>query len=123
MTDARTAAPVMEDGGSPAGDHAASEASARPAAQWAPTLKALADENRLTLALLIARRPRTVKDLERATGMSQTLVSYHLKPLRDHGLVSVTPVGRSNRYELCCDEVVDLVAGLAHLADGAATAS
>ena len=118
-----TEGPTVGDAGSRDGGRATCEAASRTAAQWVPTLKALADENRLTLALLIARKPRTVRDLELATGMSQTLVSYHLKPLRDHGLVSVTPVGRSNRYELCCDEVVDLVAGLAQLADGAAAAS
>lgn len=89
------------------------EATAR---QWAPHLKALADENRLHLALLIAAAPRTVKELEAASGLSQTLVSYHLRPLREQGLVTVAAEGRSNRYTLCCDEVVDLVGGLAQLA-------
>ncbi len=87
------------------------------AATWAPRLKALADENRLTLALLIAEAPRTVKELEEATGMSQTLVSYHLKPLRDQGLVTATAEGRSNRYDLCCGEIVEVVAGLSQLAN------
>lgn len=38
----------------------------------APKLRALADETRLTLILLIAQRPRTVKELQEATGLSQT---------------------------------------------------
>jgi len=42
----------------------------------APKLRALADETRLTLILLIAQRPRTVKELQEATGLSQTLVSH-----------------------------------------------
>ena len=89
---------------------------ARAATRWAPRLRALGDETRLRLALLIAAKPRTVKDLEAATGLTQALVSYHLKPLREQGLVTATPVGRSNRYELCCDRVVGLVAALGQLA-------
>ncbi|WP_046472077.1 ArsR/SmtB family transcription factor [Allosalinactinospora lopnorensis] len=81
-----------------------------------PKLKALADENRLTLALLLAERPRTVKELQEATGMSQTLVSHHLAPLREQELVMVTPRGRANVYTLCCDQLVGPVRWLATLA-------
>jgi len=91
-------------------------AAAAMADKWAPKLKALADRNRLHLALLLAVRPRTVKELESASGLSQALVSHHLKPLRDEGLVTVTPVGRSNRYALCCDKVVGVVSALSQLA-------
>ena len=38
-------------------------------------------------------------------GLGQTLVSHHLKSLRDNGLVVATPVGRSNVYSLCCDAI------------------
>jgi DNA-binding transcriptional ArsR family regulator len=89
----------------------------------APKLRALADENRLTL-LLIAEHPRTVKELQVATGLSQTLVSHHLTPLREQELVSVVPEGRSNRYTLCCsalDEPVRLLLGLARRDDDAAS--
>lgn len=99
----------------------------------APKLKAMADENRLTLMLLLAERPRTVRELTEATGMGQTLVSHHLTPLREQGLVTVTPKGRSNVYSLCCDALVAPVRLLAALAgptaedrpmtdDGASTA-
>jgi DNA-binding transcriptional ArsR family regulator len=66
-----------------------------------PGLRALADETRLTLILLIAQHPRTVKELQQATGLSQTLVSHHLVPLREQQLVQVVPRGRSNVYTLC----------------------
>lgn len=81
-----------------------------------PRLKAMADENRLTLMLLLAERPRTVRELTEATGMGQTLVSHHLTPLREQGLVLVTPKGRSNVYSLCCDALVAPVRLLASLA-------
>ena len=64
----------------------------------APVLKALSDENRLALLLAVADRPRAVIELSEATGLGQTLVSHHLKTLRETGLVAVTPVGRSNVY-------------------------
>jgi DNA-binding transcriptional ArsR family regulator len=81
-----------------------------------PKLKALADENRVVLTLLLAERPRTVKELEKATGLSQTLISHHLRPLREQALVKVMPRGRSNVYALCCEEFGTPVRWLASLA-------
>jgi DNA-binding transcriptional ArsR family regulator len=81
-----------------------------------PMFKALADENRMTLALLLAERPHTVKELQEATGMSQTLVSHHLAPLREQSLVTVQARGRSNVYSLCCDQLGAPVRWLAELA-------
>lgn len=81
-----------------------------------PKLKALADENRAILALLLAERPRTVKELQEATGLSQTLISHHLRPLREEALVRVVPRGRSNVYSLCCEEFGMPVRWLASLA-------
>lgn len=95
------------------------------ARQLAACLKALGDENRLLLLVLLAERPRTVRELTDATGMSQTLVSHHLAPLRQQGLVNVTPKGRSNIYELCCQALaapVQLLASLAALTPEGATA-
>jgi DNA-binding transcriptional ArsR family regulator len=81
-----------------------------------PMFKALADENRMTLALLLAERPHTVKELQEATGMSQTLVSHHLAPLREQRLVNVEARGRSNVYSLCCEQLGAPVQWLATLA-------
>lgn len=86
------------------------------ARRLAPMLKAVADETRLTLMLLLAERPRTVRELTDATGMSQTLVSHHLTPLREQQLITATPKGRSNVYSLCCDGLVEPVRLLASLA-------
>ncbi|ADD41971.1 ArsR/SmtB family transcription factor [Stackebrandtia nassauensis] len=90
----------------------------------APQLKALGDETRLTLLLLLAERPRSVRELTDATGLSQTLVSHHLTPLREQGLITATPKGRSNIYSVCCDEIavpVQMLAGLADTARGCET--
>lgn len=82
----------------------------------APKLKALADETRLHLMLLLAARPRIVRELQEETGLGQTLVSHHLAMLKDQGLVAVTAQGRSNIYSLCCDQLADPVRVLASLA-------
>lgn len=90
----------------------------------APKLKALADETRLFIALLLAERPRTVRELQDATGLSQTLVSHHVATMREQGLVSATARGRANLYTLCCEQLggpVRLLATLAALTpEGAA---
>lgn len=91
----------------------------------ASCLKALGDESRLRLLLLLAEQPGTVRQLTEATGMSQTLVSHHLAPLRHEGLVTVTPKGRSNIYALCCEALaapVQLLASLASLTPEGANA-
>lgn len=79
-------------------------------------LKALSDENRLTLLLALADQDSSVVELVQATGMSQPLVSHHLKALRAVGLVTSAPVGRSNVYALCCDAVAQPIELLSDLA-------
>ena len=86
------------------------------AQEIAPILKALSDENRLTLLLAIADKDCTVTELAEVSGMSQPLVSHHLKTLRETGLVTSTAVGRSNVYSLCCEAIAEPIALLSDLA-------
>lgn len=83
------------------------------AAHWAPKLKALADPNRLMIALLLSEREHSVRELQDATDLPQTLVSHHLRLLREQSLVRVRVDGRSNRYSLCCGELARIIDGLA----------
>jgi DNA-binding transcriptional ArsR family regulator len=89
------------------------------AREIAPILKALSDENRLTLLLAIADKDCTVTELVDVSGLSQPLVSHHLKTLRETGLVTSTAVGRSNVYSLCCDAIAQPIALLSELANPA----
>ena len=91
-------------------------APAERARQIAPILKALSDENRLTILLAVADRSSSVTELVTVTGLSQTLVSHHLKSLRENGLVTSAAVGRSNVYSLCCDAISEPIALLSTLA-------
>jgi len=81
------------------------------AASWAPTLRALANQERLLIVLWLANTTCSVRELEQVTGLSQSLVSYHLRELRDAGLVESTAAGRSNRYRLANADM-DQLAGL-----------
>jgi DNA-binding transcriptional ArsR family regulator len=56
--------------------------------------KALADVNRLRIVRRLAMGPSTVTDLIEEVGLSQPLVSHHLKRLRDAGLVDTRRTGR-----------------------------
>ncbi|WP_100500191.1 ArsR/SmtB family transcription factor [Geodermatophilus chilensis] len=97
-------------------DPEASTSAADRARLLAPQLKALSDPNRLHLLLLLAEGPRSVRELTELSGMGQTLVSHHLAPLREQGLVTVTPQGRSNVYSMCCEALAGPVRLLATLA-------
>lgn len=68
------------------------------------------------ILLAIADRESTVTELVVTTGLGQTLVSHHLKSLRENGLVVATPAGRSNVYALCCDAIAEPIALLSTLA-------
>jgi DNA-binding transcriptional ArsR family regulator len=89
------------------------EAPAEAARQWAPVLKALGDPVRLEIALVLAHRPHTVKELQEALGHSQALVSHHLRLLREQGIVTSNPRGRANVYEICTGPLACLAQCLA----------
>src|SRR3989442_15813029 len=92
-------------------DPAEVEECRRLAHSWATVLRALAHEERLLIALWLAGSECSVRELEQVTGLSQSLVSYHLQQLRDAGLVASTAAGRSNRYRLSSVDL-DQLAGL-----------
>lgn len=81
-----------------------------------PALKAISDEYRLAILLLLAEQSHTVVELTKELGIGQTLVSHHLKALRDAELISVTPEGRANRYSVCCDAVAEPIRCLTSIA-------
>lgn len=85
------------------------------AESWATVLRALGNEERLLIVLWLAGTTCSVRELEQVTEMSQPLVSYHLRELREAGLVASSPNGRSNRYGLAnanLDELASLIGTL-----------
>jgi ArsR family transcriptional regulator, cadmium/lead-responsive transcriptional repressor len=69
----------------------------------------LADPTRLAIVRDLADAPARVVDLTERLGLAQSTVSQHLACLRDCGLVSVHPVGRSSVYSLAQPTLNDLL--------------
>src|SRR5512135_2262782 len=63
-------------------------------------LKALADENRLRILMLLRERELCVFELMGVLGLSQPLVSSHLGVLRAAGLVDARREGKRMRYAI-----------------------
>ncbi len=75
----------------------------------AELFKALSSSSRLTLLRLLAGGEATVGDLVVRSGLSQPLVSQHLRTLRAAGLVSVERVGREAHYAVSDTHVTRIV--------------
>jgi ArsR family transcriptional regulator len=60
--------------------------------------RALGDETRLRVLETLTAGERNVGDLMDALGLGQSLVSHHLRTLRDAGLVTVRRAGRWAYY-------------------------
>ncbi len=60
----------------------------------AETLKALADENRLAIVRLLAGGERCICDAATELGLSDALVSHHMKRLQAAGLVLTRKQGQ-----------------------------
>ena len=66
----------------------------------ADILRALGDATRLGVLQALLERPLHVSDLMEKLKVEQSLLSHHLKVLRDAGLVTATRDGKAVRYEV-----------------------
>lgn len=71
-----------------------------PVVDCAAFLKVLADQTRLAVVKLLIRKALTVGELNDSLGVEQTLLSHHLRVLRDAAIVQCQREGRSVRYSL-----------------------
>ncbi len=60
---------------------------------FASVFKALAEANRLRILHSVGHRDMTVSQIAETTGMSQPLVSHHLRTLRQAGLLKIRKEG------------------------------
>lgn len=79
-------------------------------ADAAQLFKVLGNESRLWLLRLLEQEPSTVTALTEASGMTQPLVSQHLRTLRQTGLVAATRSGKEVTYRLADEHVTHIVA-------------
>ena len=64
------------------------------------TLSALGEPNRLRIVELLRKGPSSVNEIAERLGLSQPLVSKHLRVLREAGIVRVRAEAQQRLYEL-----------------------
>lgn len=69
-------------------------------AALARLFKLLSDPNRLRILLVIDGGQKSVSEIVKETGLPQTLVSFHLRPLRESGLLQAERQGPFVYYRL-----------------------
>ena len=88
----------------------------RSAGEPAPGFSALGDPARLAILETLCDGGRCVCELVPELGMGQTLLSYHLRILREAGLVSGTRRGRRIEYTIRTTSLEALMKNLGRLA-------
>ncbi|MFW6201369.1 MAG: ArsR/SmtB family transcription factor [Gemmatimonadota bacterium] len=92
------------------------------AARLARGFHALSDEKRLRILTLLRGGERCVCELTEALDAGQSLLSFHLKTLKDAGLVNARRQGRWMYYSADAGAVEELEAALGDLAPTGARA-
>lgn len=88
----------------------------------AELFKVLSSESRLLLVRLLASEPATVGSLVNQTGMSQPLVSQHLKTLRQANILMVVRSGREALYQLVDQHIAHVIDdAIVHVAEDRTT--
>ncbi len=74
--------------------------------------KLLNDPNRLRIIFAIEKDAKPVSEIMRETGLTQTLVSFHLRPLRESGILSTERKGAFIYYRVTEPGLIDLLASM-----------
>jgi DNA-binding transcriptional ArsR family regulator len=78
--------------------------------------RSLADENRLRILLCLGNGKKSVSQVVEELGLSQPLISHHLKELRRSLLVKVERRGPFVYYEMSDPTIIDILVSLETLA-------
>jgi len=78
--------------------------------------KGLSDENRLRILVCLCGRKRSVSKVVEEVGLSQPLVSHHLKELKRCLLVTIERNGPFIYYQVADPRVLDIVQSMASIA-------
>ncbi len=71
--------------------------------------KLLSDGNRLDILRAIGKKERSVTEIINITGLSQTLVSFHLRALREAQMVTARRQGPFVYYSIAHHGMIDLL--------------
>jgi DNA-binding transcriptional ArsR family regulator len=75
----------------------------------------LRDSNRLRILFAIGKEKKTVSEIMSETSLPQTLVSFHLRPLRESGILTTERKGPFIYYSLSEPALIDLLSSLCGL--------
>ena len=75
--------------------------------------KLLSDPNRIRILFAIGKEKKSVSEIMSETSLSQTLVSFHLRPLRESGIVAAERKGPFIYYSVSEPVLIDLLISLA----------
>jgi DNA-binding transcriptional ArsR family regulator len=78
--------------------------------------KLLNDPNRLRIISAIGKDNKSVSEIMQKTELSQTLVSFHLRPLRESGILATERKGAFIYYRVAEPGLIDLLALLGGVA-------
>lgn len=78
-------------------------------------LKVLGDSNRLGIALSIGKEYRSVTEIVNASGLSQTLVSFHLRIMREADIVRTERNGPFIHYSLSDLSLLEILSELSYM--------
>jgi len=84
--------------------------------QLAQFIKVLGDANRLAIIHAIDSSSLSVTEIITATGLSQTLVSFHLRVMREKKIVTTRRDGPFVFYSLTVPELYNLIGEFARIA-------
>lgn len=86
--------------------------------ELARVLKVLGDTNRLGIVLSIGKESRSVTELVNASGLSQTLVSFHLRIMREADVVRTKRNGPFINYSLSDPSILEILCDLSRMFNG-----
>jgi len=75
-------------------------------------LKSLAELNRLRIVMAIGKGSLSVTEIIQATALPQTLVSFHLRTLRNSQIVRTERKGPFVYYHLSSPDLIDVLSNL-----------
>jgi DNA-binding transcriptional ArsR family regulator len=74
--------------------------------------KLLSDANRMRIIFVIGKEKKSVSEIMSETSLPQTLVSFHLRPLRESGIVATERKGPFIYYSISEPILIDLLISL-----------
>jgi DNA-binding transcriptional ArsR family regulator len=80
--------------------------------------KLLSDPNRIRILFAIGKVKKSVSEIMSETSLPQTLVSFHLRPLRENGIVAAERQGPFVYYSATEPVLIDLLISLAGVSLG-----